>query len=194
MQRLGRGAWVNEVFLVLQQVRVHLYAKKDKCVPHPVSVLPRLLRICPRYSARRECAAHTVLNVGLHHSCRLHRGGCNPILFRGAVVQLVRRKRALLCCSDALPSTPPLSAQCHPLPPSSVHSLLGEAGRRRTRLQDRRIALFTPPTEPHLSRRDTAKLSSLFLKKCLYRGNLPHARQSGDVPEHVHIRDGVGFT
>lgn len=52
-----------------------------------------------------EDALRTVLNVGLHNSCRLHRGGCNPILFGGAVVQPVRRKRTLLC---ALTLSPPL--------------------------------------------------------------------------------------
>lgn len=52
-----------------------------------------------------EDALRTVLNVGLHHCCRLQRGGCNPILCGGAVVQPVRRKRTLLC---ALTLSPPL--------------------------------------------------------------------------------------
>lgn len=52
-----------------------------------------------------EDALRTVLNVGLHHSCRLHRGGCNPIPFGRAAVQPVKRKRALLC---ALTLSPPL--------------------------------------------------------------------------------------
>ncbi|KAK5865696.1 hypothetical protein PBY51_019945 [Eleginops maclovinus] len=48
-----------------------------------------------------EDALCTVLNVGLHHSCCLHRGGCNPILFEeGEGIAL------LLCCSDALHSSP----------------------------------------------------------------------------------------
>lgn len=183
---------MDGVFLILQQVGVHLLCKRPSVYPNRSLCAATHMSPVP-CSRRMRCA---VLNVGLHHSCCLRRGGCNPILFGEAVVQPVRRERALLCCSDALPSTPPLSAECHPLSPSSVHSLLGEAGRRRTRLRDRCIALFTPPTEPHLSRRDAAELFPLifFFFECLYRGNLPHARHSGDVPGHVHIRDGVGFT
>ncbi|TKS68394.1 F-box/WD repeat-containing protein 7 [Collichthys lucidus] len=51
-----------------------------------------------------EDALRTVLNVGLHHSCRLHRGGCNPILFGGAAVRACeeRRREGTALRSDAL--------------------------------------------------------------------------------------------
>lgn len=66
------------MFLILQQVCVHLFffmQKDTKCTPHPVPVCSLT------YVLLAEDALCTVLNVGLHHSYRLHRGGCNLILF-----------------------------------------------------------------------------------------------------------------
>lgn len=110
-----------------------------------------------------EDAPRTVLHVGLHHSCHLHRGGSNPILFGVAVQACEEEEGTGSELWRSLPSTPPLSAECHPLPPSSVHSLLSEAGRRRTRLRDRRTALFTHRPSPRLSRLDTAELFPRFV-------------------------------
>jgi len=98
--------------LVLQQVSVcvgvvHILRIKDKRIPHPASA--RCLRLHAYVPGTLNCSREDA-NGGLHHSRRLHQGGCNPILFAGAVVQPVRRPL-------------PLSAECHPLSPSSVHSL-----------------------------------------------------------------------
>lgn len=101
-----------------QQVEVHLSnAKGQRAYPtRCVCAPPPLLHICPRSLLLLEDALRTVLNVGLHHSCRLHRGGCNPILFGGAAAQPVRRKRALLCALTRSPRhSSPFSAECHPL-------------------------------------------------------------------------------
>lgn len=135
-----------------------------------------------------EDAPRTELNVGLHHSCRLQRGGCNPILFggrgRGHCSALWRPP---LHSSPFCRVSPSFSLICS-LPArwgwSAAHTPPGSSHR-----------IVRPPTEPQLSRRDAAEIFPCFLilfffGKCLHRGNLPHARQPGDVPEHVHIRGG----
>lgn len=101
-----------------------------------------------------EDALRAVLNVGLHHSSRLHRGGCNPIPFGRAAVLPVKRKRALLRALTRSPPLLPFSAECHPLSPSSVHSPLVEAVRHTPPGSSHRIV--HPPTEPQLSRRGIA--------------------------------------
>ncbi len=104
---LGGVHWSG--VLVLQQVRVRstLHAKGKARTPPGLSVLLPLplLRIRPRCPELAEDALRSVFSVGLHHSHRLQRGGCNSILFGGADVQPVKRKRALLC---ALTRVPPL--------------------------------------------------------------------------------------
>lgn len=77
------------------------------------------------------------LNVGLHHSCRLHRGGCNPIPLGRATAQPVKRKRngrrreeredSAVRALTRSPHSSPLLPSVTLLLPSSVHSLLGEA-------------------------------------------------------------------
>lgn len=94
--------------------------RQVKTSPYPTWSLcaaSRLLRICPRVLRSQRDAQRTVLNAGLHHSCRLHRGGCNPIPFGGAVVQPEKRKRALLCALTLSPALLPFSAEYHPLSP-----------------------------------------------------------------------------
>ncbi len=175
------------------------FMRKDECVPHPLSVC--CLVCCayvPGTPLAEEDALRTALSVGLHHSCRLHRGGCNPILFGGAVVQPVKRKRALLCAlTRSSPSTPPLFCRVSPSF-SLICSLPARWGWSAAHTPPGSSHRIVHPTDraPRLSRRDTAELSPppLFLFQCLHRGDLLHARHSGDVPEHVHIRDGVGFT
>lgn len=159
--------------------------------------------LCRRTSAppsRSVCAAHmspgavhaedalrTVLPVGLHHSCRLHRGGCNPILCGGAVVQPARRKRTLLCALTRSPPLLPLQPRVtlflpHPFAPCSRRLVGG--------------AQTSGVVASHCSATDRVGVT----RRCLFipvikktqplPGNLLHARPSGDVPEHVHIRDG----
>lgn len=64
------------------------------------------------------------LSVGLHHSCRLHWGGCNPIPLGRATAQPGKRKRREGEREDsavrALTRSPPLlpfPAECHPPSP-----------------------------------------------------------------------------
>lgn len=128
----------------------------NKCVWRQVRIPPglcvcaacRLLRICPRVLRSRTDALRTVLNAGLHHSCRLQRGGCNPIPFVGAVVQPAKRKRALLCALTLLflHSSPFLPSITLFLP--LICSL---PARRRTSLRNRRSALFTHRPSPFKS-------------------------------------------
>lgn len=77
----------------------------------------------------------------------------------------------------------------HLFTPCSVRLL---DGARASGIIECRILTPFPPT-PFWSRRKTEKLFLLFLflsSNALYCGILPHAHQSSDVPEHVHIRDG----
>ncbi|KAK9540568.1 hypothetical protein VZT92_003010 [Zoarces viviparus] len=68
---------------VLQQVEVHiLRIERHAHIPHPVSVCRLRLRAYVPGTLLAEDALRSVLNVGLHHSCRLHRGGRNPIPVR----------------------------------------------------------------------------------------------------------------
>lgn len=144
-------------FWSLQQVCVRLAGgsafdatSEDKSVSHLVSVC--VLHVAcyayvPGCSARgrMRCA---VLNAGLHHSCRLQRGGCNPIPLVGAVVQPAKRKRALLCALTLLflHSSPFLPSITLFLP--LICSL---PARRRTSLRNRRSALFTHRPSPFKS-------------------------------------------
>ena len=86
---------------------IHTYIYVCTCV---------YIYLFPRVSLIAEDALHTVLNAGLHHSWRLQRGGCNPILSGRAVVQPVKRKRALLC---ALTLSPVHSSPFYRVSPSS---------------------------------------------------------------------------
>lgn len=73
-----------------------------------------------------EDALRTVVSVGLHHSCRLHRGGCNPIPARKSRRAACEEEEeeeeeveeekvgSAALRSDALSSTPPLSCRVSP--------------------------------------------------------------------------------
>ena len=194
-----------------------LMQKGQRAYPHPAACArcaSSASHMSPVPPALGEDALRTVLNVGLHHSCRLHRGGCNPILFGGAAAQPVRRKRALLCALTRSPlHSSPFSAECHPLfsphlfTPCSVRRLVGGAhAQTYTHTHTHTHTHASGIVASHCSPTDRAPVHAgatprrfvfifwLASFECLRRGNLPHARQSGDVPEHVHIRDGVGFT
>lgn len=132
------------------------YAKGRARTPPGLCVLPRLLHICPPGILLAEDALRTVLNVGLHHSCRFHRGGCNPILFWRSRRAACEEEEGTALRSVALSLPPPplhSSPFCRVSPSFLPHlftPLLGEAGRRRrTNLRDRRsIALFTHRPSP----------------------------------------------
>lgn len=155
---------------------MHLYAKglarNDAHVPgSPAHV--------PGSPARRT--------NGLHHCCRLHRGGCNPTPCGGAVdaaceeeeeeegALLLRALTRSLSLPPPLLSSPPLHsspfpALCHPLSPSSSLSPSSLShlftpcsvrlvgGAHASGI----VAAHCSPTEPRLNRRDTAELL-LFL-------------------------------
>lgn len=107
--------------------------------------------------------------------------------------------------SDALSSTPPLSCR---VSPSFSHHLFTPCSARLFGGSHASgiVASHCPPPSDRAplksARHVGALLSAIYLfdtdlsppMKCLHRGYLRRARQSGDVPEHVHIRDGVGFT
>lgn len=161
-----------------------------------------------------EDALRTVVSVGLHHSCRLHRGGCNPIPARKSRRAACEEEEeeeekvgSAALRSDALSSTPPLSCR---VSPSFSHHLFTPCSARLFG-GSHASGIVASHCSPHptsdraplkSARHGGAILSAIYLfdtdlfppMKCLHRGNLRRARQSGDVPEHVHIRDGVGFT
>ena len=164
-----------------------LMQKGQRAYPHPAACArcaSSASHMSPVPPALGEDALRTVLNVGLHHSCRLHRGGCNPILFGGAAAQPVRRKRALLCALTRSPlHSSPFSAECHPLfsphlfTPCSVRRLVGGAHAQThthththtySRLRDRRIALFTHRPSPSSRRRDTTEICFYFLTRLFW--------------------------
>lgn len=107
------------------------------CFKFPGTSVP-----CVRFT---EDAPRTVLRAGLHHSRCHHQGGCNLIPFGSAREE----EEGTALRSDALSSTPPLSLPS-PLSflPHLFYSQLAEEGRWRTRLRDRRIALFTRRPSP----------------------------------------------
>lgn len=111
-----------------------------------------------------EDALRTVLNVGLHHSCRLHRGGCNPIPFGRVAVQPVKRRRhcsalwrSLLHSSPFCRVSPSFSLIC------SLPARLGWSAAHTPPGSSHRIV--HPPTESQLSRHDTADLFTLFFSQ-----------------------------
>ena len=133
--------------------------KGQRAYPHPAACARRASsasHMSPVPPALGEDALRTVLNVGLHHSCRLHRGGCNPILFGGAAAQPVRRKRALLCALTRSPlHSSPFSAECHPLfsphlfTPCSVRRLVGGAHAQTHTHTHTHTHILTPPGSSH---------------------------------------------
>lgn len=111
--------------------------------------------------------------------------------------------------SDALRiHSSPFAAECHPLPLSSAHSLLGGAwasGIVASHCFKQSTNTPTPSSPPGVKSSWYGGVFAsppplflviiiIFLPECLHRGNLLPARKSGDVPEHVHTADGVGFT
>ncbi|MEQ2173904.1 hypothetical protein GOODEAATRI_002380 [Goodea atripinnis] len=100
----------------------------------------------------------------LHHSCRLHRGECNPILFGESHRAGWEEGTALRSDAFLRPLPPDFSTECHPLspplPPSHLFtSLNGEAARsQRASLRDHRIVRPSILIPSPLSRSETAGL------------------------------------
>lgn len=145
----------------VSRARIYAYTEYFGGSPHGsgTSDGPLPAQVCPHFPAASSGARpvlfpavrlteetpRTAPCAGLHHSCRLHQGGCNLIPFRSACEE----EEGTALRADALSSTPPLSLPS-PLSflPHLFHSQLGEASRWRTRLRDRRIALFTRRPSP----------------------------------------------
>lgn len=104
------------------------FMQEHKLVHHPISAASCATHVLG--IPLTEDAQRTVLDVGLHHSFRLHQGGCNPIPYGRAAVQPVKRKRALLCAltrsHPLLPFLPsPPSFPPHLFTPCSVRLVGG---------------------------------------------------------------------
>lgn len=137
--------------MVLQQVT----APPPRTSTPPV---PRCLlgyACCPVPGVRStEDAPRTVLRAGLHHSRRLHQGGCNLIPFGSAREE----EEGTALRSDARPCAPPLSLPS-PLSflPRLFHPPFAEEGRWRTRLREPSYRIVHPATKPRLGRHSAAE-------------------------------------
>lgn len=197
LEGAGGGGVVDEVFWSCNKWTsggLPLFMQQHQRVRHPVSAASSASHMSSVSSSQRmrcaqcwmlDCTIPAVSTGEAVIRSRLEEPPCSLWRGRGHCSALWR---SLLHSSPFCRVSPSFSLICS-LPArwgwSAAHTPPGSSHR-----------IVHPPTKPQLSRHDTADLFTLFFPphKCLYRWNLLHAPQSGDVPEHVHIRDGAGFT